>query len=205
MEPGRGVVVGVDLLHVDERQADGALQALSEAVAAPAAVTYAATHWAGGAQPHVALSLEVAGVDDEAVWRLVGTALARVRDRPDASGPWALSLDRRTSGAPALVASAELARRAHVSRSSGRAVRFPGVGELVGVLPVPEVLGRSAIDRVSVLLGGEAGSSLAVDTRGHVRPTWVDGRLVLLTQPASGGTLVPFESPHPTPCCADHA
>ncbi|MGC0429432.1 hypothetical protein RKD32_005787 [Streptomyces sp. SAI-195] len=41
-------------------------------------------------------------------------------------------------------------------------------------------------------------------TRDHVRPHWQDGRLVLAAMPAVGGTLVPFEDPDPTPCCADH-
>ena len=41
-------------------------------------------------------------------------------------------------------------------------------------------------------------------TRGHVRPWYDDGRLVLLVERAVGDRLVPFETPDPTPCCADH-
>ncbi|MFE9727753.1 hypothetical protein ACFYQ5_30350 [Streptomyces sp. NPDC005794] len=41
-------------------------------------------------------------------------------------------------------------------------------------------------------------------TREFVRPQWRDGELVLAAMPAVGGTLVPFEVPDPTPCCADH-
>ncbi|MFJ4620315.1 hypothetical protein [Streptomyces sp. NPDC088812] len=40
-------------------------------------------------------------------------------------------------------------------------------------------------------------------TRDHVRPQWHDGEPVLTAMPV-GGTLVPFEVPDPTPCCADH-
>jgi hypothetical protein len=69
---------------------------------------------------------------------------------------------------------------------------------------VQELLERSAVDRVRVLPAGNAPPDARVVTRGHVRPTWVDGELVLLTQPAVGGTLVPFESPSPTACCVDH-
>ncbi|MFF3204034.1 hypothetical protein [Streptomyces sp. NPDC002962] len=38
----------------------------------------------------------------------------------------------------------------------------------------------------------------------HVRPLWQSGELVLTAMPVTGGTLVPFEVPEPTPCCADH-
>jgi hypothetical protein len=83
-------------------------------------------------------------------------------------------------------------------------VHFPGVAALVGTLAVRDVLDRSAVDRVQVLTAAEAAPDAVVDTRGHVRPTWQGGQLVLLAQPAVGGTLVPYESPNPTPCCADH-
>ncbi|MEU3481763.1 hypothetical protein AB0E66_26750 [Streptomyces sp. NPDC033753] len=87
----------------------------------------------------------------------------------------------------------------------GRAVLYPGVAELTGTLTVGDVLARSAIDCVTVL-----GSPIRPDprarlvTRDHVRPQWQHGELVLTAMPAVGGTLVPFEVPAPTPCCADH-
>ncbi|MGW5639490.1 hypothetical protein ACWEWQ_32575, partial [Streptomyces sp. NPDC003832] len=46
--------------------------------------------------------------------------------------------------------------------------------------------------------------SARLTTREHVRPHWQSGTLVLTAMPAAGGTLVPFEVPEPTPCCADH-
>ncbi|CAL9594397.1 hypothetical protein [Streptomyces sp. enrichment culture] len=87
----------------------------------------------------------------------------------------------------------------------GRAVLYPGVEALTGTLTVAELLARSAIDRVAVL-GAPDGPDpdTRLVTRDHVRPQWRHGELVLSAMPATGGTLVPFEVPDPTPCCADH-
>ncbi|MGQ4470355.1 hypothetical protein ACN6K6_002642 [Streptomyces violaceoruber] len=88
---------------------------------------------------------------------------------------------------------------------SGRAVLFPGAAALTGTLPLAELLARSAVDRVTVLgTPDEPSPDTRLVTRNHVRPHWQDGRLVLAAMPAVGGTLVPFEDPDPTPCCADH-
>ncbi|MFG1670105.1 hypothetical protein [Streptomyces sp. Y7] len=87
----------------------------------------------------------------------------------------------------------------------GRAVIYPGVSALTGTLTVADVLSRSAIDRVTVLgTPGRPAPDTPLMTAGHVRPQWLDGELVLTAMPAVGGTLVPFEVPEPTPCCADH-
>ncbi|MGC9497782.1 hypothetical protein [Streptomyces sp. WG7] len=87
----------------------------------------------------------------------------------------------------------------------GRAVLYPGAGALTGTLTLAELLARSAIDRVTVLgTPGEPDPDMRLVTREHVRPQWQNGRLVLSAMPAAGGTLVPFEDPDPTPCCADH-
>ena len=93
----------------------------------------------------------------------------------------------------------------HMQRRSGRAVVFPGSEALIGRLSVAEVLARSAIDMVVLIGGGPAAPDDILDTQEHVRPEFVDGRLVLRTRPAAGGVLVPFEQPSPTPCCAAHA
>lgn len=88
---------------------------------------------------------------------------------------------------------------------AGRAVLYPGVTSLTGTLTVADVLSRSAIDRVTVLgTPDRPGPGTPLATRDHVRPQWQDGALVLTAMPAAGGTLVPFEVPDPTPCCADH-
>jgi len=85
-----------------------------------------------------------------------------------------------------------------------RAVTFPGADALVGVVPISFVLANSAIDRILLLGGGPVSGEQELETRDFVRPQWMDGTLTLLVQPARDGRLVPFESPHPTPCCADH-
>ncbi|MGK5684957.1 hypothetical protein [Actinoplanes sp. URMC 104] len=103
--------------------------------------------------------------------------------------------------APELRAAADAA----AAGRSGRAVVFPGSERLVGSLTVSDVLSLSAIDRVEVLGSGVAGDDAVVDTRDFVRPQYRGGDLVLVTTPAAGGVLVPFETREPTPCCADHA
>ncbi|WP_405534825.1 hypothetical protein OG787_08875 [Streptomyces sp. NBC_00075] len=87
----------------------------------------------------------------------------------------------------------------------GRAVLYPGVSSLTGTLTVAQLLEHSAIDRVTVLgTRDQLAPDTLLVTRDHVRPQWLDGELVLTVMPAVGGTLVPFEVPEPTPCCADH-
>lgn len=86
----------------------------------------------------------------------------------------------------------------------GRAVLFDGVDALVGRLTAGEIRAISAIDRVEVLGSGVAADDATVDTGGFVRPRFRGGELVLVTMPAAGGVLVPFETRDPTPCCADH-
>jgi hypothetical protein len=83
----------------------------------------------------------------------------------------------------------------------GRAVIYPGVEALAGVMAVEELLARSAIQRIHMLGGPLAGE---IDTRDFVRPQWMDGLLTLVCTPAPGGRIAPFELPNPTPCCASH-
>ncbi len=68
-----------------------------------------------------------------------------------------------------------------------------------------DLLARTRIDRVRVLGAPEPDDGTILLTRGFVRPRWDGGSLVLHAQPAVGGTLVPFETPDPTPCCASHS
>ncbi|MEV5491477.1 hypothetical protein AB0L47_26360 [Streptomyces bobili] len=87
----------------------------------------------------------------------------------------------------------------------GRAVLYRGAGILSGTMTVEEVLSVSAIDRVTVLGAADRPRpDTPLVTYSHVRPQWQGGELVLAAMPAVGGTLVPFEVPEPTPCCADH-
>ena len=192
------VLAGVDLLHTDERHADAALTRLRALLPPDAdADCLLATHWAqADDRPHVALSVEVTGLEPEQLWDLLLGL--------EPGGGHGVCLGDRTAGPPSLVDAARSAREAAAARRSGRVVHFPGAGALRGSLPVAEVLERSAVDAVRVLAAGPADPAAVLTTREHVRPTWSDGALVLLVQPAVGGTLVPFEPPDPTPCCADH-
>jgi hypothetical protein len=89
-------------------------------------------------------------------------------------------------------------------------VVYPGVDRLTGTVTVADLLGLTAIDRITVV--GQPSThaqgpdpATPVLTRDHVRPDWQDGQLTLAVLPAAGGVLAPFEVPDPTPCCADHA
>ncbi|CAN5573795.1 hypothetical protein BH10ACT10_BH10ACT10_00170 [soil metagenome] len=81
---------------------------------------------------------------------------------------------------------------------------YPGHHLLVGALAAGDLVARSGIDQVRGLGGVDPVVDDLVDTQAFVRPLVERGRLVLLVRPAAGGMLVPFEQPHPTPCCADH-
>jgi len=81
---------------------------------------------------------------------------------------------------------------------------FPGSSDLPAALTVGELLDRTAIDDLQILSGGSVDRGTTLVTRAHLRPTWTNGRLVLAVERAAGATLVPFETPNPTPCCADH-
>jgi hypothetical protein len=100
---------------------------------------------------------------------------------------------------------ASAAAAARSARTEGRAVWFPGHRTVGGQITVAALLDTTAIDAVEVLGAAGADPATVIETRGFVRPRFVADRLVLHVQPARGGVLVPFETPNPTPCCADHA
>ncbi|MFG2551414.1 hypothetical protein [Streptomyces sp. NPDC048581] len=135
---------------------------------------FGCTHLVRGERPRVALSLTLPSEP------LLRTAQERLTAQGHAVSP----------GAPDAV---------------GRAVIYPGVSSLTGTLRIADLLTRSAIDRVTVLgTPSRPTSETRLATGDHVRPQWQSGELVLTAMPAAGGTLVPFEVPNPTPCCADH-
>jgi hypothetical protein len=101
---------------------------------------------------------------------------------------------------PELQAAADLA----VGLESGRAVIFPGAGNVIGTLRVADVLALSAIERIEVLGGEVAAPEMLLETHDFVRPQYRSGQLILTAMPSAGGRLVPFEIRHPTPCCAAH-
>jgi hypothetical protein len=115
-----------------------------------------------------------------------------------------VAISLRTAGDFPTAPELKVAADAAATGPAGRAVLFPGADRLTGSLTVGEVLAVSAIDRVEVLGSGPADEGATLDTRDFVRPQFRSGVLVLVTTPAVGGVLVPFETRDPTPCCADH-
>lgn len=88
--------------------------------------------------------------------------------------------------------------------AADRVVLFPGREHLTGVLGVADVLARGAVEAVVGLGGLVVPDDAVVDTRDHVRPRLLGGRLVLDVQPARGGRWVPFEAPTQHACCSAH-
>jgi hypothetical protein len=195
-------VTGLDLLTHRERDADrdaGRLAAtLIEAGIGDLTI---ATHTAVlGERRHVALTVEAAG-DPGVVWDILRERAAEAEASGTVTG---VLQSGRFRGQPDLRLSLLSAVTAHRSGTSGRAVIYPGCRDLTGTLTVRDVLSRSAIDEVRVLAGRPPDHCVPVNTRDFVRPRWQRGLLVLDVQQAAKGVLVPFESPTPTPCCADH-
>lgn len=131
---------------------------------------------------HVDRSATVAGV----------VMSARVRRAPDPAGLAALT--ERLGGVAAVL---------DQGRTDGRCVRFPGQDALTGTRTAGEIVAMSAIDEV-VGVGVAVRGDAVVDTRDHLRPTFVAGRLVLLVEPAAGGVLRPAEIEEPHQCCGGH-
>ncbi|MFI6762608.1 hypothetical protein ACIBF5_26090 [Micromonospora sp. NPDC050417] len=165
---------GISLGHRDDLDAEQWLRDVVLPLSLPDLT--ACTHLMREPYPHVALSFAGTGLDSAAL--------------PPVP--------------PELRDAATAAAAEHATRRSGRAVYFAGVERLVGTITVSELLDWSAIDQVAVLGGAPAQPETRIHTRDFVRPQWRNGQLVLTTQPARGGILVPFEMPDPTPCCADH-
>lgn len=190
-------VLGIDSELTGTGAVDHVLAGLADALPDG---TVACTHLVRGEHPHVSVSVDVLGGVDPALVDVVATAFGQrplvveLLDDDDVR----ISHDDATAGARVAVSEA-------LTGSAGRAVLFPGSGDLVGEVSVSTVLTRSAVDRVLDLTGADVDTAVTVRTRGFVRPRRVGSRLELTVQPARGGTVVPFEDPDPTPCCAAHA
>jgi len=196
------LVAGLDLLSTSERDADELAHRVAHALASAGAedVT-AATHWAQvDGFHHVAVSVDVAGTDAD----ILEAVLSDIVPLDNSDGGSALLVGGSFTGDAALANTIAAAVEAHRTRSGGRIVVFPGCTRLTGTVSVRAVLAGSAVDRVRVLTAGDAEPDTMLVTRAFLRPRWREGQLVLDVQPAVGGTLVPFETPFPTPCCVVH-
>ncbi|GAA1902080.1 hypothetical protein GCM10009716_09910 [Streptomyces sodiiphilus] len=190
-------VIGLDCGTPNPGTADHLLHRLADLLPLPQG-SYACTHRAPAPRPHIALSLRLPDTTTaEAVLDRLAAGAAAV------PGLSAVLGDRRL-GPPARRGTAAAAADAHATRTGGRAVLFPGSDTLTGTLTLRELLARTAITRTEVLGGVTPDPDAVLDTRGHVRPEWADGELLLRLMPASGGTYLPFEIPDPHPCCTDH-
>lgn len=198
--PSRSVA-GLDLLALRERDADHLAATIAgELAARGGAGSTIATHWAVvGTLRHVALTVETSGPDRAGLASVLDGAVRA------AGTPFGLLVAGGFRGEPELLPTVEGIVAEHLARRSGRVVVFPGSDGLVGTMSVARAIRHSSIDRIHVLAGGACRPDTLLVTRDFVRPRWHGGELVLDVQPAAGGTLVPFETPNPTPCCADHA
>lgn len=172
--PAHAHALTVDADIRDLRGADRLLRRLAAELDLPEG-TFGCTHLVRGDRPRVAVSLSLPS----------DPYLRTTWERLEADGHGELS-----AGLP---------------DAFGRAVVYPGASALTGTTTVAELIAGSAISRVTVLgAPGTPDPGTRMVTRDHVRPQWQQGELLLAATPARGGVLVPFESPDPTPCCADH-
>ncbi len=172
-------VYGLDLGHATVVEAEHWLASLP-----PVPGLVACTHLVYDGRPRVVVTLD-------------GPASLVPADHP-VPADHRLPADCRGAAGDACVT----AVRDHVEGRSGRAVIFPGVDELVGIVTVRELLAGSAIDRIQIIGGAcEVVDTQLIDTRNFVRPQWLSGKLTLMATPAPGGRIAPFEVPNPTPCC----
>ncbi len=207
---GLALVAGVGAGCHSERDADELTLVIGRRLIAAGLVdVQVGTHWAGAsADPtgrQVALSVTVPSArggsadDEDDVRRALVEALPAGERRR-----CAVVVGARRSGGDALALAAAQGAAERSTASGGRAVYFPGADRLVGTVSIGDVLAWTPVDRARCLGGSQVSASDRLVTRNFVRPRWEGGELVLAVQPNVGGTFVPFESPDPTPCCADH-
>ncbi|MGJ7442482.1 hypothetical protein [Aquipuribacter sp. MA13-6] len=209
------VIIGVDGWSHDGEDADHLAHRVREVVGALLGGDVGerlelATHEVRSGRAHTAVSCRVpdAAPDAARPGRLDGL-LDVLHDVAGPDGAVVATAPRLPDGLarghdPGALAGAWAAVTAAATRSSGRLVRYPGVDELRGVLPVSDVVARSVVDEVVVVGGSRHDGTTLVDTRDFVRPVLSAGRVRLLVQPAVGGVMVPFEKENPERCCEDH-
>ncbi len=201
---GDAIVLSADARSHGPREVEELLRALTGAVGARTAPTYASTHvvqTVDGLRHVGALRWE------DPPWRLDLLSLARAL--PSAG----VSLCRMTRhgvrlGGPdapsgATGATVAAAQEAAVARR-GRVLTFPGQELATGLVPVAVLTTLTAVDEVVGLAGTPVDERDLVDTGGWLRPRWNRGRLELLVEQGAGGVLRPFEQREQIACCAVH-
>ena len=92
----------------------------------------------------------------------------------------------------------------HVLAEGARLFRFPGSDRLPDELTVATLIATTAVDEVVALGGTAVPAHQVIRTQGFLRPVMTGGLVRLQVRPGEGATLLGFEQPHPTPCCAAH-
>ncbi|WP_028660517.1 hypothetical protein [Nocardioides insulae] len=104
---------------------------------------------------------------------------------------------------PALAPGARDAAAEALSRRTGRLMRYPGRSSVESVTTAARAVAESCVDAVRGLAGVLVEPDTTLDLTGFARPTWQDGRAVLLVQQGRQG-LIPFEVRDQVPCCSTH-
>ena len=85
-----------------------------------------------------------------------------------------------------------------------RLFRFPGSDGLPDELTVAALVATTAVEDVAALGGTAVLADQVLRTQAFLRPVLTGGRVRLQVRPGAGATLLAFEQPRPTSCCADH-
>jgi hypothetical protein len=107
------------------------------------------------------------------------------------------------AGTAALPAPVAGAVAEHRDRSAGRLARYPGRLRVEQRTTPAAVVADSCVDEVRGLAGVSVTPDSVLDLTGFARPTWREGRCVLLVQQAVD-VLVPFEVREQRACCSHH-
>lgn len=193
--PGR-LVLGVSALHSERKDSEHLLADVLTHLGVKDVV--GCTHLVSTPWRHEAISVEAPEHTDSAVVSILpalGTEIAAVL--LDSTGV------RMTRGPHDRRAGALEAAEAAASRTSGRAVAFPGRDLLVGDVPVQEILTRTAVDAV-ISSHGAYDVNAVLRTGDFIRPSYNDGQMIVHVGHSDPALLMPWETADPGPCCGGH-
>jgi hypothetical protein len=135
--------------------------------------------------------------------RLLTALVSAAKAAPEAKRRALLTLAGTETEEPTgSVLLAAAARHAH--HAGGRAEVFPGQELLTIDRPVPDVLDQTAIDEVRGTQGPFAAEAV-LRAFGYVRPSYVDGALVLSVGHDDPLVVTPWEVRYCRPCCGEGA